>query len=233
MLSHTLTSASAIIVAAGSSQRMGFDKLLANLAGRPVLEWSLAAYQKCDDIRNIVLVCAESRLSEFSKYKGQFPKVTQVVVGGSERCLSVKNGLDALASNPPDLVAVHDAARPLVRPSLISAVLQSAITHHAASAAHPVSDSLHRANESGTLVETMPRQNLFAMETPQAARFDLVMAALQARPTGVTDEVSALIHHGVFPVPVIHDRPNFKITYPQDLDLAQAFLSISNFANLK
>jgi 2-C-methyl-D-erythritol 4-phosphate cytidylyltransferase len=223
------TTASAIIVAAGSSHRMGFDKLLVKLDGRAVVEWSIAAYQDCVDIRDIILVCAESRLLEFAKYRGQFSKITQIVAGGSERSLSVRNGLAALACNPPALVAVHDAARPLVTAALISAVLQSAESHHAASAAHPVSDSLHRANESGTLVETMPRKKLFAMETPQAARYDLLVAAVQAHHEGVTDEVSALIHHGIFPVPVTHDKPNFKITYPQDLALAEAFLSISNF----
>jgi 2-C-methyl-D-erythritol 4-phosphate cytidylyltransferase len=230
MLSSLKASASAIIVAAGTSQRMGFDKLMAKLAGKPVLEWSLAAYQDCVDIRDIVLVCKESRLSDFTKYKDQFSKVTQIVAGGKERSLSVRNGLGALASNPPALVAVHDAARPLVTSALISSVLQAAKTHRAASAAHPVSDSLHRVKESGSLVETMPRQNLFAMETPQVAFYGILAEALQAHYTGVTDEVSALIHHGIFPAPVTHDRPNFKITYPQDLALADAFLSISRFS---
>jgi len=229
MLSSIKPSASAIIVAAGASQRMGFDKLLAKLAGKSVLEWSLAAFQDCVDIRDIVLVGAASRLSEFAKYKDQFSKVTQIVAGSTERSLSVTNGLAALASNPPALVAVHDAARPLVTPALISSVLRAAKIHRAASAAHPVSDSLHRAEESGSLVETIPRQNLFAMETPQVACYDILASALQAHYAGVTDEVSALIPHGIFPAPVTHDRPNFKITYPQDLALADAFLSISHF----
>jgi 2-C-methyl-D-erythritol 4-phosphate cytidylyltransferase len=87
-----------------------------------------------------------------------------------------------------------------------------------------VTDSLHRADSSGALTETIPRANLFAMETPQAARHDLLLAALEAHHAGATDEVSALIANGIHPVPVLHGEPNFKITFPSDLALAGFFL---------
>jgi 2-C-methyl-D-erythritol 4-phosphate cytidylyltransferase len=133
-------------------------------------------------------------------------------------------GLQALASNPPDFVAVHDAARPLVTLGLIEKVLAAAETHRAASAAHPVTDSLHRVDATGALAETIPRANLFAMQTPQAARHDLLLAALEAHHAGATDEVSALIANGIHPFPVLHGEPNFKITFPSDLTLAGFFL---------
>lgn len=214
----------AILVAAGSSARMGFDKLTAPLCGRSVLEWSLRAFQDCPGIDRAVLVCAPQRIAEFTELAAAFPKFRDIVAGGAERSASVLHGLQALASNPPDFVAVHDAARPLVTPAVIEKVLAAAETHRAASAAHPVTDSLHRADAAGALTETIPRANLFAMETPQAARHDLLLAALEAHHAGATDEVSALIANGIHPVPVLHGEPNFKITFPSDLALAGFFL---------
>jgi 2-C-methyl-D-erythritol 4-phosphate cytidylyltransferase len=214
----------AILVAAGSSARMGFDKLTAPLCGRSVLEWSLRAFQECPAIDRAVLVCAPQRIAEFTELAAAFPKFRDIVAGGAERSASVLHGLQALASNPPDFVAVHDAARPLVTPALIEKVLAAAETHRAASAAHPVTDSLHRADAAGALTETIPRANLFAMETPQVARHDLLLAALEAHHAGATDEVSALIANGIHPVPVLHGEPNFKITFPSDLALAGFFL---------
>ena len=214
----------AILVAAGSSARMGFDKLTAPLHGRSVLEWSLRAFQECPAIDLAVLVCAPQRIAEFTELAAAFPKFRDIVAGGAERSASVLHGLQALASNPPAFVAVHDAARPLVTPALIQKVLAAAEAHHAASAAHPVTDSLHRADAGGALTETIPRTNLFAMQTPQIARHDLLLAALEAHHAGATDEVSALIANGIHPVPVLHGEPNFKITFPSDLELAGFFL---------
>ena len=214
----------AILVAAGSSARMGFDKLTAPLCGRSVLEWSLRAFQDCPAIDRAVLVCPPQRIAEFTELAAAFPKFRDIVAGGAERSASVLHGLQALASNPPDFVAVHDAARPLVTPALIQKVLAAAEAHRAASAAHPVTDSLHRADADGALAETIPRTNLFAMQTPQAARHDLLLAALEAHHAGATDEVSALIANGIHPVPVLHGEPNFKITFPSDLELAGLFL---------
>jgi 2-C-methyl-D-erythritol 4-phosphate cytidylyltransferase len=184
----------------------------------------LRAFQDCPAIDRAVLVCAPQRIAEFTELAAAFSKFRDIVAGGAERSASVLHGLQALASNPPDFVAVHDAARPLVTPALIQKVLAAAETHRAASAAHPMTDSLHRADADGALAETIPRANLFAMQTPQAARHDLLLAALEAHHAGATDEVSALIANGIHPVPVVHGKPNFKITFPSDLELAGLFL---------
>jgi len=218
--------AAAVLVAAGSSRRMGFDKLAARLAGRSVVEWSLEAFEKAPSIDLAILVCAPDRIAEFTALAAPFHKFRKVIAGGAERGISVRNGLEALSGDAPDLVAVHDAARPLVTPGLIEKTLASAAAHHAASAAQPVSDSLHRADAAGALHETVCRQGLFAMQTPQAARFDLLLAALQAHHAGATDEVSALIAAGIHPRAVMHDAPNFKITHPQDLALAEVLLQL-------
>ena len=216
--------AAAILVAAGSSTRMGFDKLTAPLAGQPLLFWSLQAIEDCAEISMAILVCAPQRTEEFAALAKSFPKISRVVAGGAERSASVLNGLLALAVNPPDLVAVHDAARPLATPALFTQILAAAEKHRAASAAYPVADSLHRANPAGLLQETLPRQNLFAMETPQAALFPELLAAIRAHGAGATDEVGALIAAGIHPVPVLHGAPNFKITHPADLPVAEEIL---------
>jgi len=216
--------AAAIVVAAGSSTRMGFDKLIAPLAGKPLVYWSLQAVQDCAEILSAVLVCSPQRIEEFTAIARAFPKFSRLVAGGAERSASVLNGLLALAENPPDLVAVHDAARPLATPALFNQILASAQNLGAASAAHPVADSLHRAAPDGLLQETLPRQNLFAMETPQAARFDDLLSAIRSHGSGATDEVGALIAAGIHPFPVVHGAPNFKITHPADLPVAEEIL---------
>jgi len=224
--------AAGLVVAAGSSSRMGFDKMTAPLQGRPVVEWSLRAFQQCSEITHGVLVCAPDRIAEFQKLAAPYPKFQHIVAGGSERSASVLNGLRALAPFAPGYVAVHDAARPLVTPALITHILAAARIHQAASAAQRVSDTLHRGDAQGVLLETVPREGVFAMQTPQAAGFDILLTALQAHQAGSTDEVSALIASGIHPVVILNDQPNFKITYPQDLALAEALLamglSISN-----
>lgn len=219
--------AAGLIVAAGGSRRMGFDKITAPLAGRPLVAWSLQAFEACDDIGPCVLVCAESRLDEFKSLAAPYKKFQLVVPGGAERADSVMNGLRALGSNGPALVAVHDAARPLVTPTMISQVVATATEWGAAVAAEPVSDSLHRAAGAGHLVETISRENLWAMQTPQVAGLSALRDALESARSsrhGVTDEVSALIQAGIRPRTVFHGNMNFKVTFPRDLDLAESVL---------
>ncbi len=227
-LSSTGMRTGAVIVAAGAGRRMGFDKVIAPLAGRPVLSWSLAAFQECPDITMGVVVCAPGRVEEFLRLTANYPKFSLVVAGGAERSDSVRNGLDALAPMAPEIVAVHDAARPLVTPSLISAVVRAAVECRAAVAAEQVADTLHRAVGAGTLIETVPRDNLWSVQTPQAAGYSLLRTALReakAANRRVTDEVSALLAHGVQPHAVTHNGLNFKVTWPRDLQLAAAVIA--------
>ena len=206
---------------------MGFDKIIAPLAGRPLVTWSLAAFEACDDIGPCVLVCAESRLEEFASLAAPYKKFQLVVPGGDERTDSVLNGLRALESRTPALVAVHDAARPLVTPEIISQVIAAAEKWGSAVAAEPVADSLHRAASDGHLVETVSREGLWAMQTPQVAELDALRGALETSKSegrAVTDEISALIRAGLRPQAVFHGNPNFKVTFPRDLALAGAML---------
>jgi 2-C-methyl-D-erythritol 4-phosphate cytidylyltransferase len=225
LIKNRMERVSGLIVAAGASRRMGFDKITAPLAGRPLLVWSLAAFEACGAIGQSVLVCPESRIDEFSALAEPFAKFRLVVPGGAERAESVLNGLSALEAFSPDLVAVHDAARPLVTPSLISAVVAAAAEYDAAVAAEPVSDTLHRAGAGGFLAETVSRDHLWAMQTPQVAGYSVLRRAIEAGRT-LTDEISALILAGIRPKPVFHDGLNFKVTFPRDIALAEAVLAL-------
>ncbi len=167
----------AIIVAAGSSRRAGFDKLLAPLHGVKVLERSIRAFANCREITEIVVVCPEERFRavDAADLETEIP-VTRVD-GGAERHESVQNGLAALLYTP-ELVAVHDGARPLITVEQISRCIQTARECGAAASAHPVTDTLKRADEERfTLPEQVDRDGLWCMETPQVFQYPLLLDA--------------------------------------------------------
>jgi 2-C-methyl-D-erythritol 4-phosphate cytidylyltransferase len=213
----------ALVVAGGSSRRMGFDKLTSLIGGRPALSYSLEAMQACGEVRWVVLVCPAGREDEFRSLASDFSKVTDVCAGGSERWDSVRAGAMRLADlpdGPADFVAVHDAARPLIRSEEISLGFDRARKHGAAALAERVADSLHRCAEDGTVLEPVPRENLWRVQTPQI----LKLADLLTLPSGHSDEISALRALGKPAVLVENAFPNFKLTVPGDLLLAEAVL---------
>lgn len=216
----------AVIVAAGAGTRMGFDKLLAPLAGTPVLRHTLNAFQLCPDIDGFWIVVSPSSQNTVLALAADFPKFRGLVPGGPERHLSVWNGLSAL---PPDTdcVAVHDGARPLIRPGQISRCIAAARLHGAAASARRITDTLKRADPDGRVTASVDRDHLWAMETPQVFRFPLLHAAYQKvlqNGTLVTDEVSAATLSDI-PVWLVENHsPNLKITLPGDLETAAALL---------
>lgn len=217
----------AIIVAGGSSRRMGVDKLLAPIAGRTVIGHTLAAFQNCGSVGEMLVVVRADRLREFEVLlDGRFPKLGRIVPGGAHRQDSVRAGLEQLSDNV-DFVAVHDAARPLVTPELIDEVYSAARVHRAAAAADPVSDTLKRATPDRIVCGGVDRDGLFAMQTPQIFARDLLLEAYRkvaADRLRITDEVSAIEQIGARVVVVPSTAPNFKITYPDDLSLAEFVL---------
>src|SRR4051812_33858480 len=191
---------SAIIVAAGSSQRMGFDKLFALLNDKPVVAHTLSAFESADCVDEIIVVGKSDRVGELEELVRQsgFRKVAKVIAGGEQRQDSVRRGLEQDGSSA-EYVAVHDAARPLITPEQIARVLTAAREHGAAALAEPVTDTLKRADENGVVTGGVPREGLFAMQTPQIFERDLLRAAYQTvveKKLTVTDEVSAVEHHG-------------------------------------
>ncbi len=219
---------SAIIVAAGSGSRMGFDKLLAPLGNGPVFLHSLRAFQDCPDIDEIVLVVSANRgdsVKRIAEASG-LSKLKHCVTGGTERHLSVWEGLKAM-SRLTDFVVVHDGARPLIQPSQISRCVSRAMETGAAASARPVSETLKRADDTLRVTSSVDRSGLWLMETPQVfARHLLVSAYESVLRDGVivTDEVSALGHIGHDVWLVENTAPNPKITWPADLALVERLL---------
>src|SRR4051812_19106324 len=143
---------SAVIVAAGSSQRMGFDKLLALLGDKPVLAHTIEAFERTASVREIILVARAERVGEFKELVRQndFQKVRQVIAGGEQRHDSVRAGL-AQVSAEATFIAVHDAARPLVTGEQIERVFELARTHGGAALAEPITNTLKRADQAGVV----------------------------------------------------------------------------------
>lgn len=210
----------AIIVASGESRRMGFDKLTAPLLGVPVLRRTVEAFCTCPDIDIVVVVCPEERFD--AVLLGSFRVPVIRVDGGNLRQDSVRAGLKALPAEIT-LVAVHDGARPLIDSSSISRCLSSAAEHGAAALARRVTETIKRADSAGFARNSVDRQNLWYMETPQCFRLNVLRRAYRhviERGLVVTDEVSALESIGVSTFLLESTRPNVKITVPLDLEFA-------------
>jgi 2-C-methyl-D-erythritol 4-phosphate cytidylyltransferase len=220
---------SAIIVAAGSSQRMGFDKLFAQLGDKPVIAHTLDAFERAKCVDEIILVGRGDRLSELqglvSRTEGT--KVRHVVSGGVHRQDSVRAGLNLLAP-AARYVAVHDAARPLITPEQIERVFAECRVHGAAALAEPITDTLKRGDENHFVCGGVDRADLFAMQTPQIFSREILVEAYDAvaeNKISITDEVSAVEQLGRKVLLVPNYEFNLKITYPRDLLLAHSFLS--------
>ena len=237
---------SAIIVAAGSSERMGFDKVFAPIAGKPMISYTIDAFERTPCVDEIILVGRTDSLPEFRKLLSAKTKVSNVIPGGAERHDSVRAGLEQLNSKS-NFVAVHDAARPMITPEKIERVFDAAREHGAATLAEPITDTLKRADLAAIAAPakeaidsfdpgsghvpvvsgSVDRKQLYAMQTPQIFKRELLESAyLRAgeKKISVTDEVSAveLIGHKIVLVP--NQDFNFKITYPRDFLLAEFVL---------
>src|SRR6185437_3402043 len=219
---------SAIIVAGGSSQRMGFDKLFAVIAGEPVIAHSIRAFEHASSVSEIVVVARKERHDEIRKISraAGFKKVRSIEPGGERRQDSVRAGLDRI-DHAAKYVAVHDAARPLITPEQIERTFEQCRVHGSAALAQPVNDTLKRADADLLVVGLVDRHQLYAMQTPQIFERKLIEDAyhdVYATNASVTDEVSAIERLGHKIALVLTDVFNFKITYPRDLPMADFIL---------
>ncbi len=219
---------SAIIVAAGSSRRMGFDKLAAPLAGKAVLRRAVEVFLTNDRIAEIIVVCPPERWVLLENVgAGTAAKPIRRVDGGSTRAESVANGLAALAPDA-ELVAVHDGARPLVGGDDITRCVAAAATYRAATLARRVTETLKRSDADGFCTDALDREQLWFMETPQVFAVALLREAyarVRAERLEVTDEVSAARALGARVKFIETGSPNPKITCPADLAIAAAILT--------
>lgn len=218
----------AVIVAAGSSQRMGGqNKLLLPLAGAPVLAHTLRAFEKCAAVRDIVLVCREQDILPYTELARSYGvgKLRTVTRGGDSRTASVLAGLRAAPADAA-LVAVHDGARPLVSEAVITEAVCAAAEHGAAAPVVPVKDSIKRIAD-GTIAADVPRDTLAAVQTPQVFRRELLLRALEdAAHSGrsFTDDCAAVEAMGQAVQATHGSYENIKITTPEDILVAQALL---------
>lgn len=221
---------SAIIVAAGKGTRMGpgRDKLFLKLAGCPVVAHTWRQFDAADCIDEIVLVIRDGMQSAFQELaqKHRFQKPFRLVPGGEERQDSVWNGLQALAPGS-QMVAIQDAARPCTSQALIAATLAAARAMGAAVAAQPVTDTIKESGDGKRVERTLDRSRLWAVQTPQAFRVEVIRRALTAvreRNLAVTDDTAACELIGQPVELVVSAEPNPKVTRPEDLPYIEALL---------
>lgn len=223
-------SAGAILLAAGQGRRLGHDKSITAIAGRPVLAYGLEVLLGIRDIEKVVVavradVREEAKVWIEKNYPNDVKRV-EVIVGGKERQDSVWEGLEALGGGA-EWAVVQDAARVLTTAGLIERVMAGAKKSGAAAAARKMSDTVREADGQGNVVRLLDREGLWRMETPQVVRGTILRQGLQkARAEGktVTDCMAAAELAGVKGILVEATEPNLKITLPSDWQLAEVWL---------
>ena len=227
--------ADVIVVAAGASTRMaGIDKITAPIGGRPLLAWTLAPFVASSLVERLVVVAPAERIAELAS-ADWLPASATVVAGGAQRQHSVEAGLVELErSGAADdrIVLIHDGARPAVTPRLVERVIAATAAHGAAIPVMPVVETLKRIARD-VVIETVPRDELAAAQTPQGVRLGLIRSAFERYPpTGAaafTDE-AGLLEACTIPVHVVPGEPdNVKVTVPADLERAAAVLGVEPF----
>ncbi len=216
----------AVVVAAGNSARMGTagSKVLLELQGKPVIYRSLKALSECPEIVEITVVCREEDIPQMRQAVEGISTALTFVSGGETRQDSVRNGINALSS-AVEYVLIHDGARPLVTPEVIHRVCVDAMEHGAAVAAVPCKDTCKLGN--GFVESTPPRERLFSVQTPQAFEKDMYLYAMEeARAQGkaYTDDSQLIEAAGGRVWLSVGDYRNIKLTTPEDLLIAGAFL---------
>ena len=215
----------AIIVAAGRSERMGgVEKIFAAIGGKPLLCYSIEAFQKSLMIDSIVLVLAKDKVADgrvlAQKYK--WSKVTAVCAGGARRQDSVHAGLKRLKN--VEWVMIHDGARPCITQDIIERGVKAVRACGAAIPAMPAADTIKIVSRDSHVVDTPPRDRLWAVQTPQIFRFDIIAEAHRSARNDVTDD-AAMVESLGHKVKVFKGSyTNIKVTTPEDLIIAEAIL---------
>ncbi|HEX73942.1 MAG TPA: 2-C-methyl-D-erythritol 4-phosphate cytidylyltransferase [Dehalococcoidia bacterium] len=212
----------AIIIAAGRGERMGgIDKVLTLLGGKPVLLRAIDALQECNSVAQVVVVVSQKNLEKCRQLvaEAEWSKVIEVCAGGKRRQDSVAAGLSRL--NQCQWVVIHDGARPLLTVDLIERGLEATRETGAAVAAVPVTDTIKVAGDDRLVQQTLPRRNLWAVQTPQVFRFDIIAEAYEKAKGEVTDDASLLEQLGYRVKLYMGSYDNIKVTTPNDLDLAE------------
>jgi 2-C-methyl-D-erythritol 4-phosphate cytidylyltransferase len=206
----------------------GIDKVFAPLAGRPALSYVLDAFEKCESISQIVVVVSKANVARCHELiaERKRSKPIEVCAGWKRRQDSVVAGLAKL--DKCDWVVIHDGARPLVTRALVECGLEAARETGAAVAAVPVTDTIKTAGDDRIVRQTPPRQNLWAVQTPQVFRVDIISKAYQKAKSEVTDDASLVEKLGYEVKLYMGAYDNIKITTAKDLLMAEALLQSGN-----
>ena len=216
----------ALIVAAGEGRRFGEPKQFAVVAGRPLIEWSLEAFEGHPDVDAVILVLP--RREDAGGLREKFPKIASVVEGGPRRQDSVRNGFLEVRGGPGDIVLVHDGARPLPGTGLITRVIEETSRTGAAVPVLALEDTVKEICD-GAVARTLDRDRLFRVQTPQGFFHEVLREALEsAQGAGFlgTDEATLVERTGKRVTAVQGDRRNIKVTVPDDLKIVEALLEI-------
>ena len=231
----------AVLVAGGvggralSADGAGTAKQYRPVGGRPLIRWALDPFLSHPRITTVQPVVHRDHIETFAAIAPASGKLRPAVVGGASRQASTLAGLDALADEAPDIVLIHDAARPFVRHAMIDAVIAAIESGmDGAAPGHAVSDTLRRVGDiaAGTraLGDPVARDGLLALQTPQGFRFDKILAAHRAAADGVdmaTDDTTLASAYGLDVVAVPGSADNFKVTFPEDFDRMDTVLAAS------
>lgn len=219
---------SAVIVAAGSSQRMGSDKLLCNLGIMPVLAWTLLVFQDCELVDEIVVVTRMEKIEEVAELckKYRIEKTSKVISGGATRMESALAGVSEVRKRAK-LIAIHDGARPLVSTELIENTVRAAAKYQAAVPAVKSVDTLKLVEDGESVTGSLDREHVLRVQTPQVFDADLIKGALTfaaEKKLPLTDDCSAVELMGVKARMVPGEEDNIKLTTPRDMLFAAAIL---------
>jgi 2-C-methyl-D-erythritol 4-phosphate cytidylyltransferase len=227
---------SAVILAAGKGSRMkaGINKQFLMLRDKPIIVYTILAFEECAEIDEIILVTAPDELDFFKSAileKYSFSKVKKLIVGGAERQQSAFNGIEAV-SPESDTVLIHDGARPFVSKQTIIDCIEQAKLYGAVSAGMPSKDTVKLVDESDMVSSTPDRRRVWLTQTPQAFRKDIIIAAHEQaieKSIAATDDAMLAELAGYKVKMVAAGYENIKITTPEDIALAEALLAINNY----
>lgn len=223
-----------ILTGGGSGTRMKnpVNKSFILLQGKPIIAYSMQLFQQHPQVTSITIIMHPDWVDETTQWMNRLgiTKVKQIVEGGKERQDSVRNGLNALQSFTPhadDIVMVHNAANPLVTSETITECIRAAQQNHASVAAYRIKDTIKRVSDDGKIIETLKRNELWGMQTPQCVQYDLfVRAHAKAQKDSFlgTDDVQLVERLGIQPVVVDCGYENIKVTTPDDIGIADQIL---------
>ena len=223
---------SAIIAAAGRGERLGQPKQLLDLAGKPIAAWSLDLFEHAPAIDSIYIACEDEQRARFEETAARYAptKTRRIVTGGATRQASVFAALSSIAP-APEFVLVHDGARPFLGRDVLERVIAAARRSGVAIAAVPVKDTIKLSNQDSAVERTLERDRLWAAQTPQMFKYELLFAAhakaIADGSTG-TDDASLVERLGATVALVMGAYENIKITTPEDLEAARDVALRSN-----